>query len=373
GSDGQYVDTGHLVYAASGSLRAVRFDPSRLDVLGDPVPVVEGVTTLGTGAADFRVARQGTLVYVPGGSPDGAEFGRSLAWVTRDGREQAVAAPPRAYGVVRLSPDEMQVAVDIRDQRSDIWVWNFQRQTLTPLTFGPVPDLTPVWTPDGKRIVFASVRGGPQNLYWQASDGTGTPERLTESANLQIPTSLTPDGKSIVVQEMSPKTSDDLLLFHLDTRRTEPLIQSNFSEGGGDISPDGRWLAYFSAEAGVSQIFVRPFPNVNDGRWLVSTISGTRPVWSKSGKELFYMSVRDSAMMAVPVQTTPTFTAGNAVKLFDGPWYVAPVGRSYDVSSDGKRFLMIKPTNANNPSAQLSITVVLNWTEDLKARLPATK
>src|SRR5262249_55857841 len=106
GSDGQYVDTGHLVYAASGSLRAVRFDPSRLDVLGDPVPVVEGVTTLGTGAADFRVARQGTLVYVPGGSPDGAEFGRSLAWVTRDGRKQAVAAPPRAYGVVRLSPDE---------------------------------------------------------------------------------------------------------------------------------------------------------------------------------------------------------------------------------------------------------------------------
>src|SRR5262249_11223226 len=158
GTDGQYVETGHIVYAVSGSLRAVPFDMTRLEVQGDTVPVVEQVTTLGTGAADFRVARRGTLVYLPGGTPDSAGFGRSLAWMTRDGREEILSAPPRAYSMLRLSPDETQVAMDIRDQQNDIWLWNFRQQKLSPLTFDPGADLNPVWTPDGRRIVFASSR-----------------------------------------------------------------------------------------------------------------------------------------------------------------------------------------------------------------------
>src|SRR5262249_51706389 len=146
GSDGQYVETGHIVYATAGSLRAVPFDPTRIEVKGDSAPIVEQVTTVGTGAADFRVSRRGTLVYVPGGSP-GAGFGRSLAWVTRDGHEEVLAAPARSYALLRLSPDETQVAMDIRDQQSDIWLWNFRQQKLSPLTFDPAADLNPVWTP----------------------------------------------------------------------------------------------------------------------------------------------------------------------------------------------------------------------------------
>ena len=371
GSDGQYVDTGLLVYATASSLRAVRFDPVRLDVLGDPMPVVEQVMTLQSGAADFRVSRQGTLVYVAGGSPDSPGLTRSLVWVTRDGREEPVPAPPRAYGLVRLSPDETQAALDVRDQQNDIWVWNFQRKTLARLTFDLSFDLSPVWTPDGKRIAFASARTSQTNLFWQASDGTGTAERLTESPNLQIPSSITPDGRSLVLSENSGKTGFDLMLFHFDTRRTEPLIQTSFAESGGEISPDGRWIAYFSNESGQIQVYVRPFPNVNDGRWLVSAGAGITPVWSRNGRELYYMST-PGAMMAVPVQTTPTFSAGNAVKLFDGTWFVLPSGRSYDVTADGKRFLMVKPTSGGNQNAAPpSITVVLNWTEELKARLPA--
>src|SRR5262249_52397322 len=248
GSDGQYVETGHIVYATAGSLRAVPFDPTRIEVKGDSAPIVEQVTTVGTGAADFRVSRRGTLVYVPGGSP-GAGFGRSLAWVTRDGHEEVLAAPARSYALLRLSPDETQVAMDIRDQQSDIWLWNFRQQKLSPLTFDPAADLNPVWTPDGKRIVFGSARAGVQvNLFWQPSDGTGTAERLYESSNAQTPASFTPDGKSLVVNELGGRAGSDLLLFHLDTRRMEPLIQTNFTETGGEISPDGRWIAYYGNE-----------------------------------------------------------------------------------------------------------------------------
>jgi len=153
------------VYAAAGSLRAVRFDPGRLEVLSDPVPVVEQVTTLGTGAADFRVSRQGTLVYVPGGSNAQGGVARSLVWVSRQGREEPIGAPPRTYAFPRLSPDGTRLALDIREQENDIWIWDLGRRTLTRLTFDPGVDAWPIWTPDGRRIVFASTRTGVQNLF----------------------------------------------------------------------------------------------------------------------------------------------------------------------------------------------------------------
>jgi eukaryotic-like serine/threonine-protein kinase len=376
GTDGQYVDTGHLVYASGGSLRAMRFDAARLEVLGDPVPVVDQVVTLQTGAADFRVARQGTLVYVAGGSTGGTVT-RSLAWVTRDGREEAINAPTRGYTIVRLSPDETQVAVDIREpQGGNIWIWNFSRQTLTPLTFGSSTDTIPIWTPNGRRIVFSSGRAGPPNLFWQASDGTGTAERLTTSVYIQAPTAFSPDGKTLVVQESRPKTGPDLMLLRMDgARQTEPLIQSEGSDLAGEVSPDGRWLAYYSSESGRSEVYVRPFPNVNDGRWQISNAGGTRPAWSKDGRELFYVFTRANllSVMAVAVQTTSTFSAGNPTRLFDGPWYAVQAGRTFDVSRDGKRFLMIKePTlGGGDRSASPTITVVVNWTEELAARIPS--
>jgi len=371
GTDAVYVDSGHLVYAAAGSLHAVRFDPVRLAVLGDPVPVLEQVLTKQTGATDYRVSRQGTLIYVAGAYA--GTVTRTPVWVTRDGREEAIGVPPRGYVFPRLSPDDAQVAFDIRDQQNDIWVWSFQRQTLAQLTFDPGTDGYPVWTPDGRRIAFSSPRLGTVNVFWQPSDGSGTAQRLAESSDPQNPTSFTPDGKAVVVQVVRSNTGQDLMLMHLDTRKVEPLLETPATELGGEISPDGRWLAYFSNESGTAEVYVRPFPRVGDGRWLISSGGGTRPAWSKDGRELFYLSFPDAAMMAVPVQTTTTFTPGKAVKLFDGPWYAVQPGRTYDVSRDGKRFLMIKDMFApgDKTVAQSAITVVLNWTEELKARLPA--
>jgi serine/threonine-protein kinase len=384
GSDAVYLDpsatstgsrqagsgqAGYLVYASAGTLRAVRFDPARLEVLSDPVPVLEQVTTLGTGAADFRVSQNGTLVYVPGTSNGGIT--RSLVWVNRQGREEPINAPPRGYTAARLSPDGTRVALEIRDQENDIWIWDLGRQTLTRLTFDPRVDSYPLWTPDGKRIVFGSDRAGASSVYWQAADGTGTVERLITSPSGVLPTSIAPDAKSLVVQEANPKTSTDVMLLALEgTRRIEPLVQTTFSELGGQISPDGHWLAYYSNESGRPEVYVRPFPKVEGGRWQISTGGGSRPAWSAAGRELFFL--QGLAMMAVAVQTAPTFSAGNPSKLFDGQWFLPGLARPYDVSRDGQRFLMIKDATNGGPSgASPTITVVLNWFEELKARVPA--
>ena len=183
GSHAHYVPSGHLVYAAAGTLRAVPFDLARLETRGTPVPVVPEVVTTACGGVDAVVAGDGTLAYVSGGGVAGANAPRTLVWVDRQGRETPIPAPPRAYVYPRLSPDGTRVAVYAIDQENDIWVWDLGRTTLTRATFDPGTDDYPVWTPDGRRVIFSSERAGARNLFWQAADGTGAVERLTESPN----------------------------------------------------------------------------------------------------------------------------------------------------------------------------------------------
>ena len=201
GSDARYVDTGHLVYAAAGTLRAVRFDLGRLEVTSDPVPLVEKVMMDPNGEANVALSATGTLVYVPGGA--GASALRSLVWVNRQGSEEPIKAPARAYTVPRLSPDGTRVALEIRDQENDIWIWDLKREALSRLTVDPGNDVWPVWTPDGQRIVFGSNRAGGVNLYARAADSTGTDLRLTTSPNTQAPDSFSPDGRSLVLLDRS--------------------------------------------------------------------------------------------------------------------------------------------------------------------------
>jgi len=271
GSCAEYLETGHLVYTAAGTLFAVRFDPVRLEVLGDPVPIVEEVAmALGTGSAEYSASRTGTLVYIPAGS-GGATAMRSLVWVSRQGREELVKAPTRAYVALRLSPDGTRAALDVRDQENDIWIWEFVRQTLTRLTFDPANDVFPVWTPDGRRVVFR--RTATNTLFLRSADGTGVDEQLATSAYPQFAMSFSPDGKILVITEQ--RVSNDLSLISMDGRGSvTPLVQTMFTEGLGEVSPDGRWLAYQSNESGQDQIYVRPFPDVNSGRWQVSSVGG---------------------------------------------------------------------------------------------------
>ena len=231
GSQAQFVPSGHLVYAAAGTLRAVAFDLDRLEVIGTPVPVLPQVVTLPTGVAEFDIARDGTLAYASGGV--GAAAARTLMWVDRQGHEESItAAPARAYVTPRLSPDGMRVALEVRDQAADIWVWDFGRETLTRVTHDPGIDWAPAWTPDGRRVVFSSqLGGGVSSLFMGAADGSGAVERLTHSGNIQLPSAVSPDGRHVIFGEGSAATADDVMMLTLDKdHRVQPLVQTPFSE-----------------------------------------------------------------------------------------------------------------------------------------------
>jgi serine/threonine-protein kinase len=349
----------------------VPFDTARLEVTGGPVSLIEGVATTNGGVAHFSFSDTGFLVYVDALE---TEIARTLVWVDREGREEPLEAEPRAYTYPRISPDSTRVALDIRDQELDIWIWDFARETLTRLTFDAGEEIHPCWTPDGRRIVFSSNRGGTYNLHWKAADGTGAAEQLAESPNRNFPHSISSDGKQLVFREIPAGGRSDLRLFSLEGERSSKvLLATEFSEYNGEVSPDGRWLAYQSNTSGQYEIYVRPFPNVNEGRWPISTGGGTRPLWGPGGRELFYLA-SSGRLMVVPVQTESSFTAGIAEVLFAESYFAGTSvgggsGRTYDISPDGRRFLMIKESGADT-SAPMSMTVVLNWFEELKARVP---
>jgi serine/threonine protein kinase/Tol biopolymer transport system component len=339
GTDAHYIESGHLVYAQAGTVRAVAFDRRNFAVKSSPVVVLPQVIMSRFGAGQFDVSHDGTLVY----SPQGAKPIRTLVWVDRKGLEQAIPLAPRGYQYPRLSPDQKRLAVEIE---GDIWVWDVGGESMTRLTFDPGRDQFPVWTPDGRRIVFGSERtsNGQANIFVQTADGSGAVERLTESPNQQFPMSISPDGTRLVFRESAP--SLDLIILPLNdpTHRPQPLLHTAIAEQNGEVSPDGRWLAYQSNESGRFEIYVRPFPHVDAGQWQISIDGGIQAAWSRKGDELFYLAPSGS-IMGVRVDSTGNWKAGTPTKLLDDRYYHgvgAGVGRTYDVSSDG-RFLMIKP------------------------------
>jgi Tol biopolymer transport system component len=382
GSGAHYVPTGHLVYGALGTLRAVAFDLERLEPRGTPVPVVSQVIATSSGAADAVLAADGTLAYVSGGV---GAVQRTLVWVDRRGQETPVPVPPRTYVHPRIAPDGRRVVVAANDQENDLWLWDLERSTLTRLTFEPGLDIYPVWTPDGGRLIFGSGRAGPRNVFWQAADGGAAAERLSEGVNQQDPVAVSPDGTRLLVNETNPATGIDLMELELPDsaastggasgraivpRQLTALVRTSFIERNGIISPDGRWLAYEANDSGRFEIYVRPYPDVNRGLWQVSTGGGTRPLWSRNGQELFYLSPT-GALMRVGVERGSAWAAGTPTKLLDEGYFSVPggnLGRTYDISPDGQRFLMIKAGGANQAPPQ--IVVVQNWLEELKRLVP---
>ena len=376
GSDARYVPTGHLIYALDDALFALPLDLERMEVSGGPVPLLAGLQRVPgpgqqTATAQYGVSDGGTLVHVVGAST--AEQARTLVWVDRNGREEAIAAPPRAYLGPRISPDGTQVALDVREQENDIWIWSLARSTLTRLTFDPGLDRYPVWTPDGRRIAFSSQRAGAPNLFWQAADGTGAAERLTESANIQYASSISADGTQLVFEEQGRPSTDVQVLALGGERRATSLIATTFAETNGDLSRDGRWVAYESDESGRDEVYVRPFPEVDGGRWQVSTSGGSDPLWGPNSRELFFVDA-EGRIVAVPIQPGPGFIAGNPQVMVDGPFatiLTGIAGRMYDVSRDGQRFLMLKGVAGAEQSAPPpQIIVVQNWFEELKRLAP---
>jgi tRNA A-37 threonylcarbamoyl transferase component Bud32 len=364
GSHGHYLASGHLVYTAEGALRAVAFDLGRLEVRGSPVTVLTRLVTTPQGSGDFVVAADGTLAYVdaPGAT---AATERTLVWVDRQGREEALAAPPRPYFHPRLSPDGTRVAVAIADEENDIWIWDLARQTSSRVTFDPAADFAPLWTPDGRRLIFFSQRGSEPGLFWQRADGSGSAERLGTGAP---PTGVTPGGTHVLFAATGNR---DLVMGALDgTHRVEPLLQDPSVERNGIVSPDGRWLAYESDRSGRFEIYVRPFPDVDGGQWLISTAGGTRPLWAPDGKELFHVAPGGAIMASRVDARAGAWSASRPTTVVDGPYATEGVRdrRSYDVSADGRRFLVIKQPRSEATVPQ--IVVVQQWLEELKRLVP---
>ncbi len=362
-----YAPSGHLIYVQRGSLMAMPFDPRRLAATGTAVAVVDGVLQASIGASQYSISAAGSLAYVSGGV-ESAQL--SLVWVTRNGVEQPVAAPARGYAYPRLSPDGLRLAVGVADPGTQLWLYDFGRETLTRLTLEGNLSALPVWTPDGKRIAFASRTDGPLNLFWRLADGSGGLERLTTSEYNHTPMSWSPDGQVLAFGEVAPRTGFDILMLRMGDRTAQPFLRTPFNESSPRFSPDGRWLAYASDESGRQEIYVQPYPGPG-GKWPISADGGREPVWNRNGRELFYRN--GDRMMAVEIATQPGFAAGKPRMLFDGPYeltvFAAP---NYDVSPDGRRFLMLKHSE-QGAAALTQINIVLNWSEELKRRVPPGK
>ena len=375
GSDPIYSPTGHIVYVVSdGTMRAVGFDLDRLELTStNAVPVLENVNSGFSGTTgNFGLAANGSLVYLSG---DTQAASRTLVWVDREGREEAIGAEPGDYRGLRLAPDGERAAVVVvdGDGNQDVLIYNLARDIPTRFTFDPASDSFPVWSPDGERVVFASMRGGARSLFWKAADGTGEAQRLTTSEVDQFSSSWSSDGTTLVIAERHPQTGLDIAVLAMDGEpASETLIETEFTDAFPEISRDGRWMAYHSNESGQNEIYVRPFPDIDTGKWQVSRGGGRRPVWAPDGRELFYRRDSDLAMMVVPIETEPTFGPGNPGLLFEATDFPIQGGpRRFDIAPDGQRFLMTKEggTVFENAAAP-KITVVLNWNQELLDRVP---
>jgi serine/threonine-protein kinase len=370
-ADAQYVETGHLVFAAGDSLRAVRFNLDRLDVVGEPVTLSESVLIKQGGAADYALTAGGTLAYVTAES--GVRPSGSLVWVDRRGREEPLDLPQRRYGPGRISPDGTRVAIGIMDNGSaDIWVFDVKGGALKRLTFAPRTNGLPVWTPDGRQIIFSMYdQKGVLNLYRQISDGSEPYEAITSSQMPQWPSSVTPDGTRVIGFDLGrPPRPGGVIVVPL-AGGAGAVVKSLFDGDFAESSPDGRYLAYQSMESGRSEVYVRAFPDVRNGPWQISTAGGSRPAWNRDGRELFYLDAAN-AMNVLRVDTSGrTFVSATPETLFTTSYYEPNPARHYDVSPDGRRFLMIKENRVRGDATPASMVVVENWIEELKVRLPA--
>jgi len=364
GTNPMFAD-GAVIVNRAGSLLAIPFDVDRLEPAGPPVPVVEHVSGhSNTGATQYAVSRNGSIVYVPRDVPLDAE----VVWVARNGGVTPVKDLRRPLDALALSPDGNRVALRMSTGGGDVWIYDFRRGSLARLTFTPGSDTSPVWTPDGRRILFAGIRAGPFNIFWKASDGTGDDELLVQSMDSDMPSAVSPDGRWLVFTRQAMQTGNDLWLLPLEgERKPRPLLVTPFAEARARFSPDGRWIAYQSNESGRFEVYVQPFPGPG-GKWQVSTEGGETPIWSPTGRELFYRD--DQRLMAVAIDAVPSFVPGTPRPLFQYPGgdyiQVGLGGVTYDVAPDGQRFLMIK--NVDEVTDR-HIYWLTGWSGELRAQL----
>jgi eukaryotic-like serine/threonine-protein kinase len=356
---------GHLIFLREAALMAQPFDPVKMELSGEPVPIAEGVDSYAfANYGLFSVSDTETLVY-----RGGAASNLALTWFDQNGNATGTLGEPGEYSNHAISPDGTRVAVALGPVGSrDIWILDIGRGTSTRLTFDPGNDDIPAWSPDGKNIAFSSNRMGPPKMYLKPADGSSDERLLTDQPGQ--PQSWSNDGRFLLFVSQSPENGPDIWALRdperaMSDSKPFSLLATRFNEGLARVSPDGRWLAHMSMESGAPEIYVRPFsPEANartaGGKWLISKGTGIYPRWSADGKQLFY-ATGSLQLMAVDIDTSKGFQAGAPRRLFAAPPPLGPVG--WDLTPDSKRFLFVASSDGGRTAP---FTVVLNWAAALK-------
>jgi eukaryotic-like serine/threonine-protein kinase len=348
GTNARYVSTGHIVYALAGSLLAVPFDLKRLEITGAAIPIVEGVARAdNSGAAHFSFSDTGTLVYIPGTLDRSIQS--SLAMVDRNGVARTIGIPSGSHEFPRISPNGKQLAFDLGDTNGySVYVYELSgASSIRRLTFDG-SNRGPLWSGDGERILFQSSREGDSGIFWQRADGAGSVERLTKSekGTMHVPSSWPPKTQKFVF-DVYTASMPSLWTYSLQDRKAS-VFGSATSDSiglGASFSPDGRWLAYQSWEGGKPVIFIQPFPAAG-ARYQIT--KGTHPLWSPDGKELFYVGI-EARLYSVAVRTQAAFTFANPSPLpINGVVQPTLGPRNYDITPDGKRFIVVFPPGQNS-------------------------
>jgi len=357
----RYVPTGHLLYVKGDSLLAVPFDVRRLELSGPPVVVSSQVAVNSDGTAQLAVSSDGILAYVERGSTDR----RSLVWVDRQGSSSPTTLGFRSFDTPRLAPDGGRIAALVREKgQADVWVQERTSGALSRLTFDGVQTGL-IWTPDGREITFSTMHDDKPAIASQEVDGDRPTHEVAATGRGVWPGSWSRDGQTLAF--MDSGNAGDVSAIRRGTSEVTPFVNTRATEWGARLSPDDRWMAYTSNESGHWEVYVKPFPGPG-ARRQISTDGGAEIVWSRNGRELFYRN--GAKLMAVDIETQPVFSAGTPHLLFEGPFVRGQPGLpGYDVSVDGRRFLMVKPDEAE--ATQRPIHVVINWFDELR-RLTAT-
>ena len=378
----RYVRSGHILYSREGTLFAMPFNLDRLEVTGPSVPVIEAMlSSNNSGAAQLTVSDTGTAAYVSGATATNAA---PIVWLDQSGKTSPLRSSLADWSSPSFSPDGSRLAMDISDGvQVDVWVYDWARDTLSRLTFDKADDVRPSWTPDGRRIIFASKRGdkGVQDLYWQRADGTGEVQKLTDGPNVKYGGSMHPSGKWLAYTEQRPGTGQDVMILPLQGDEetgwkpgtATAFLSSPYTEGSPQFSPDGRWVAYISNESGRNEIYVRPFPGPG-GKWQISNGAADDPTWSLKKKELIFASGDDLRIMKASYSVEgDSFKADKPE-----PWSAATFtsrprapSRDLDLHPDGQRLAIAPGQTAANAKVD-KVVLVFNFFDEL-ARLTSAK
>ncbi|HSB36270.1 MAG TPA: hypothetical protein VLH41_05300, partial [Thermoanaerobaculia bacterium] len=365
----QWVEPGGLLTVRNGRLVFIPVDPERDQSPGTPVVVAEGLDNVGnagpTAYAPFSASRGGVLAY-----REYDEASGRLAFRDRTGRHLETALPAGSFVEFSLSPDGTRVvacATGGKTSEQNVWMLDLARNTLSRLSFGTGEEASPVFSPDGAQIAYSSDRNGKADIFVRAASGVGSEELVWKSGENKWPDDWTKDGRALLVESQSPRSQMDVWLLPLaGERKPVPLLTSPVNESHSALSPDGRFFSYSSDETGRSEVYVQSFPP-GGGKWQVSTGGGDQALWRRDGKELFYLS-SDGRLMAVPVSTSPTFSAGSPAALFNAATgEITPSGirNFYIPAPDGSKFLVL--TYARGGKAG-TLHLVLNWNGELGRR-----